>query len=426
MKIRILAAALFCLLILFGCQKEPAEVKYQEVWEHMPELNYGVLEYEPLEVLPWYAGRCEATADLTWGHPIWAETELGFYTLLDSRLYYADKANMGNWVVVCNQPDCKHSSEWRYGDPVCNAGVASNSFLMVNGRLLSEESSYKYSQFRLEQGECTILLGRGPDGTDWRREYYAENTVMTTEGVSRSSILNYEYWLQLLTIPNADGSFTAKLFCTTKDGDFLLTEKQLEYSLSQIVMPGVYAEVEVDGQTALMLKNPKGDKIFSTTLFDDALTVAYRIRDGKLETPDIMAYADQWEYLSGDILRLHREGEGIYDVNLLTGEEVKVTDDRGGYISVYLPNCITSVWRDEDGYHMELFDGQKWRTVAVPEEARDVSFTVQCIASDRILLRSTDAYTVYDDRQNHIWQIMLDREELEIEYCGPIGYKEEK
>lgn len=39
------------------------------------------------------------------------ETEKGFYTLAFDFLYYADKAKMDNWAVVCNKPNCSHDTK---------------------------------------------------------------------------------------------------------------------------------------------------------------------------------------------------------------------------------------------------------------------------------------------------------------------------
>ena len=116
---------LLCLaMLLCGCGKEAKEIPVSSyIWETMPALTYGSLEYEKLQAEDWYCGRCEAT-----GNGKWAETDLGYYFMYDFNLFYADKEDLSNWVPLCNQPDCKHSVTWSYGQPVCNAQVSGNSF----------------------------------------------------------------------------------------------------------------------------------------------------------------------------------------------------------------------------------------------------------------------------------------------------------
>ena len=35
-----------------------------------------------------------------------AETDAGYYCKADSMLYYADRSDLTNWVLVCNEPNC--------------------------------------------------------------------------------------------------------------------------------------------------------------------------------------------------------------------------------------------------------------------------------------------------------------------------------
>lgn len=415
---RIRLLLLLCLaLVLTGCREETPAAVDVPAWETVPSLNYGTLAYDRLEALPWNSGRCEATGD---GY--WAETELGFYTMLDFRLYYADKANMGNWVVVCNQPDCTHSiEEWSYGDPVCTAEINCNSFLLREGRIYTLDSSAMYPELYTGEGQCMMLISKAPDGSDTRLEYYIQDSV-SQGGGSFSSLLNYDHWLLASTLVNTDGSYTHRLFRVTPEGEEVLAEYTTQDQEYSIVGTGILRD-------GLSFENSMaGENLFTTTFFGDSLTVAYRIRNGKPEPMGYMDCYDQWSYLSGDILRVFHKNDGFYDINMATGEEVKVAEAEGKYMTMFLPNCITASWRDDAGFHLELFDGKRWREVTLhPDLVADMpSFRVQCVASDRILVKTTDPYTDYNDRQCHIWQIMLDRKELVMEYCGPIGWKENK
>ena len=399
-----MALVLCAALLLCGCGAEQEEQPAGSyIWETMPQLTYGSLEYEKLDMEEWYCGRCEATGDGRW-----AETELGYYFMYDFNLFYADKADLSYWVPVCNQPDCTHSRNWSYDQPVCNAQVWGNSFLLIDGRIYSESSSDSYSELKLKDGGCVVLFSRAPDGTDRRREYYVKDTV-SNGGGSRSSILNYQYWLQADCLFNPDGSYTQRLYCTTRDGEYLLTEFQMEDMFAHIVSQYGMTDKE-DG--IFSIAGPNGDPTFFTTLFGDNMCVIYRFRDGEVEAPDIMDYATQWRYLSGNILRIYRAEDGLYDVNIQTKEEAKVTELAGKTgVSVLLPNCILAYGTDGT---RELFDGQRWRGIQLPEDLQGKIPRVACVASDRIFFQRTE------ERQVHIYQVMLDREDLVMEFCGTI------
>lgn len=398
-------ALLLCFaLLLCGCGSEQEDSPASSyIWETMPALAYGSLEYKKLEVEKWYCGRCEATGDGKW-----AETELGYYFMYDSHLFYADKADMSNWVPVCNQPSCTHSKSWSYGQPVCNAEVDWNSFLMVDGRIYTLKYSYGHPELYSGKGECQLLCSRAPDGTDLRGEYHMEGTV-SNGGGSGSNLLNYQYWLQSVSFLNPDGSYTQRLYCTTKDGEYLLTEFQMEEMFAHIVSQWGKTD-KSDG--IFSIAGPNGDPTFFTTLFGDMLNVIYRIRDGEVEAPDIMDYATQWKYLSGDILRIFRADDGLYDVNIQTKEEIKIANLAGkAGVAVLLPNCMIAVGTDGT---RELFDGQQWRSIQLPDDLQGKIPSVACVASDRIFFQRME------DRQVHIYQVMLNQEELVMEFCGTI------
>lgn len=122
-----LIALLVVFLPLTGCLEQAGSrgAMGSEIWETMPQLTYGEMEYEKLQVLPWNCGRCESTSFSTM-----AETEKGYYTFFDIPvLQYADKANLNFWIPVCAKPVCRHT------DSYCPARLASNSFVTRNDRI---------------------------------------------------------------------------------------------------------------------------------------------------------------------------------------------------------------------------------------------------------------------------------------------------
>lgn len=67
------SARCFCCPAVPG--EETPEIPETEIWETAPVLTYGVMTYEKLEILPWYAGRAEAVK-----RNYCAETELSMYS----------------------------------------------------------------------------------------------------------------------------------------------------------------------------------------------------------------------------------------------------------------------------------------------------------------------------------------------------------
>ena len=80
-----------------------------------------------------------------------------------------------------------------------------------------------------------------------------------------------------------------------------------------------------------------------------------------------------YAYLSGDVLRFFRSGYGYYDMNIRTGEEVKLADCQleNSRAVVALPNCILestlltpqSMETRMPGqtHRLMLFDGESWQ-----------------------------------------------------------------
>ena len=104
---RLLALTCVTMLLLSGChigEEAPGITESQE-WE-VPQLNYGVLEYEKLEVLPWYSGRMEATS-----FNRMAETELGYYQTFFQNLFHYRLLQDRDYRTLCYTVDpCCSSS----------------------------------------------------------------------------------------------------------------------------------------------------------------------------------------------------------------------------------------------------------------------------------------------------------------------------
>ena len=114
---RLLSALCLLVFLLAGCQQEDPSTSGSSTTfavDTTPPVA-GTLETERLSILPWDSGRAAYT-----GGYFAAETANGFFLEYMAKLYYADKSNPDNWVVVCAEPECEHE----VGDGGCGAHLA--------------------------------------------------------------------------------------------------------------------------------------------------------------------------------------------------------------------------------------------------------------------------------------------------------------
>lgn len=398
--------AFLCTVILCcaGCQaqhqpKEDPTIMESQIWETMPALNYGVIEYEKLEVLPWYSGRLEAT-----GYGRWAETKDGFY-LGAYGLRYCDKDNMRVCVAVCHKPDCSHSGMQ------CNAKLGWGTFQIRSGRIyfcgLTQDFPVLYLKHK-DGYVANAIFSIALDGSDGRFEYEVEESVLSNGG-GFQSLMRPGYWVQNATRLEPDGTYIGACYYMTEDGLQVLHKNK--YDSNQ------------EAQALLMAASFCGDSVFYNGYLGSEL---YRVKNGEIIEVKAAAYEEMGGYLSGNVLRQFRPGEGYYDIDLNTGEEVLVSKPRfeNSVAKILLPNCIiettlgASTHPDGTEHGMEFFDGIGWRTVSLPEELQNISgdtrFYIQAVASDRVF------FEVVLDSGVYKYQMMLNDSTLTLEKCMQI------
>ena len=400
-------------LLLAACHKEeqPA-ITESQVWETMPQLTYGVLESEKLEVLPWYDGRTEAASQCNM-----AETELGYYWMLGELLFYADKADLSNWVVVCNKPDCTHS----YTQTNCNAQIGNHWFLLRDGRIISTAYSALYPELYPNQKKHgTILVSRAADGTDLRLLYALEDIMVGDEGGLSAALLTSHQLLMYSCKNQTDGSEYYNLYRLSKDGIQLIEETTM-----------------VDSNRTL-IKMTRGDDVIAVEdlhVEDDefiANTVLCRF-DGGVKTP--VYETVEWGYLTGNTMRVFRKNDGYYDINTDTGEETLLTPTQfeNSACFLLLPNCIletTLAYNTQDvrtpdmTHQMTLFDGVVWREVRLPKELKAAKPTTYAhdfvVTSDSVFFTVSTMERTFALHGGGIYRIDLSKEELTAELCQEI------
>ena len=394
----------FLCLTLTACQEEvPISTDPIYTWDSIPQLTFGVLESDPLEVLPWYSGRTEISSNNKM-----AETELGFYLTYDfSNLIYADKVNLNNWVYLCGQPDCKHG--YAVG---CHSAVDEEWAFLKNGRLYFSEMTGFSPHLYKTMGAGNIFVSTLPDGTDKRLEYVCEESLLFTGGRTKSEKIG-DRWIKALSSVDEQGNEYDKFFIVDDRGG------------REIQGPGTYGN-NSSLYTAYTLCRLRGEPLILFGSYD--APGVYRLVEDSF-VPVNVTQDDLWNgYLSGDILRFSRKGDGYYDYNTVTGEKVKISDTYfdQGYGNILTPNCILEYEQREKIRHMALFDGQTWREVALPPEISGDETKVPSIlalTSDSILLtvRNPDIISnEYVPPTYDLYRIPLGEESLRLEYCGKI------
>lgn len=411
---RRLLPVVLCVLLLCGCEapsQEPA-VRESLLWEEAPKLEHGVLEYEQLAAEPWYCGRLEFTSGNRW-----AETELGYY-YYDSgfgSLYYADKANLDNWVPVCGKPYCQHT----FNVLGCNAHLGWNTFYIRDGRIHYMDNAGGKNEVTFVSEDLMgmpIFCSRALNGTDHRVDHVLELPASTGQS-GFSMVYNPQHLLINYAFLDIDGSRIHRFYRVTGTDMEILAELT-DDSGENMIYVCAGGTIWVDGMPVGAFA---GDDTFSNDLVSKLeghpLFTMYRFRDGKPEMLDIDGYERTGRYLSGNTLRLYRENDGYYDLDLTTREETFVAPARtsGGDGRVFLPNCTVEI--GEDGRQW-LFDGLSWREIIIPEEYQDVPLSLCAVASDRIFfLHRVGTVDVTDI---FLYQIPLGQEQLVLEYCGQI------
>lgn len=409
-----LCIAVMCITIcamLAACVKEPIMTE-SDVWGQMPELTYGIMEYEKLDVLPWNSGRCEATS-----HNSMAETAEGYYGTHFSRLYYSDKSDSELWVPVCNDPDCSHVSLTN-----CNACLVTGTFLLHGGRIFFEEFAGKNPHLYSGNQSSMLLVSTKKDGTDKQLAYAIKDDFLDSNVAGGgSTILTPHLWIYTASKFNADGSVATRVYKVDETGQHILSEKvEQNENTSSGRLGGIY------GDPYLLISAMSTESLLY-------------IQENAIHELEMSKIPDNGGYISGRIIRYFVENDGYYDYDIATGNMIKLADSQieDSTAVIILPNCVveSTILNEEYSsnvktHTMRIFDGTCWKDVKMPPKLQIAEkaplLTLRAVTSDSIIFSHTENVMIEVDDTTYnyldlvLYRVMINREEWELEYYARV------
>lgn len=158
-----------------------------------------------------------------------AETDAGYYCKADSMLYYADRSDLTNWVLVCNEPNCS-------GDlVVCPARFDGEYRLrgdqietIRNPQLFQNNSSHGSPQlFPNDGSDLSALYTMMADGTGLQQVYTLDGSSMGDGGASGTWLLQ-DRILAFYSQVQPDGTFSNSFLQMDDAGTHTLYASQSE------------------------------------------------------------------------------------------------------------------------------------------------------------------------------------------------------
>ena len=344
-----------------------------------------------------------------------AETEDGYFINLPNRLYYADKADLTNWVPVCSEPYCNHS------ESTCNSQMRSDEFYIKDGRIYTIRGSYFIHRNKPWSGQ--VVVSTMLDGSDRRAEFELEGSDLRDAGLS-DAILTPEYaYGQYYEMQN-DGHFHATLVRANEKGTEILAEQEVpELSGWEYLETANYWH-DVRGNTCLLSTVAAEDE---DAIFSGQKKLFHAVDSGLEEIDGIEEMSLYGAYWDGSALYHYKSGDGYYKTDLSTGSSEKIMDAHpvGGMKYFLSPDFLMQSDYNIEARrsHAEIavyYDGG-WKQISIPEELRALKE-----ASLDPLALSTDGvfFTVYDLESNNylLYRIPLDKDTDTAIFCGTFSF----
>lgn len=344
-----------------------------------------------------------------------AETETGFYYSVGNILYYADRQTPSQWVPVCDRPDCSHNGT------DCKAYLANDGrFVLKDDRIYFCDSNATYQP---DSAAGTVLVSMALDGSDRKVAYTVSGALTDGGGADRFCLLG-DQLIAMYCRMNTDGAFDTHLVRVDEAGERELFTGAMEQLPSWL--GGITRYEYISGDTALYFCLDDGQEDWADTLYRPTA-------DGLEKLGSVSGLGSLMDFdftgarLTGQTLRLYRQGDGYYDVDLTTGAETKVVDaqledawgwqltERYAVESTLLSRPLALQTEPVDREQaMTLYDGERWRPVTLPEElARGALFQnlrPVAVTSQQIFFQAKI------EGERRLYQVPLDGEPLQMTF----------
>lgn len=289
-----------------------------------------------------------------------AETDNGYYLVMWESLYYADKANLSNWVLVCNEPECEHMGT------LCPADVFYLPYFSLrDGKLRTLRSSAAITES--SSGDMA-LYSMNPDGTALSMEQKIPGTDSQGSARSLSGWMNKDHVYLVQCLLDKNGNWVNSVICFGEDGTNTLFS--------------VTTSSEIVGDNSLV-PFLRGGNVFCLDVIAYPTCDSqhfYRLTPNGYEDVSAVAeYTYSGAYLKDNTLLHYVQNEGYFETDITTGTSEKRLDSQLKDAMAY---HLTEDFLVEMNFHwrntpetpqMEVYDGRNWHSVALPDSVREIS-----------------------------------------------------
>lgn len=342
-----------------------------------------------------------------------AETEAGFYMFRNGYLFYADKTDLSNWVLVCNRPECAHERTSCPG--------------YINNFWMTEDSIYYLTDvLDGERLERDALVRMSPDGSS--REIVHSAPDMNTTGTAWSGEVVADTFYNCLARLQEDGTLDCNVVRVDSSGAEVLFSSnypEVENQLATFARP-MAISYSIRGDMTIMSGIPlDGTTEENKDGWDKRpFNRYYQINGDSIRALNLSDSCSLYgSYISGDALYHYHVNDGFYLMDLATGEEAKIADAAyenafghciDGQLMIECTMSVPGTASNAETLQMRYFDGTEWHEVALPE-TWDMThmFRMFACASDRIFFTVIEDYSLRD-QQEQLGYIMLGEDTLTI------------
>ena len=343
-----------------------------------------------------------------------AETEAGYFIIRHGAyLFYADKTNLNNWVLVCERPECLHDRH--------NCSAAVGSFWL-------KENDIYYLGERAGQSLLDMPSIIKLSMADFTQEVvFSDPLLDTSSGATWSDEKAADAYYSCISRLNEDGSTNCAVVRINDSGatslysvDYSTDSQLLLFAMPMSVTHSIRGDMMIASKIPLDGTPDENTADMATRSMDRYYHVNGDSIQEVILSDDCSIYG---AFISGNLLYHYHVNDGFYRMDLSTGEEVKFAD--AAYENAYghcvdgqlMIECTMSVpgtASEAQTPQMRYFDGKQWHELALPETwTMSHEFRVIAGTSDRIFITVNDSNR-YDMCMIDLGYIMIGEDTLTL------------